>query len=62
MKNMTYEEAIKKLETLAQRMEQAEVPIDEIAAQLQEAQKLIKYCRERLTKAEEAVQQILEAR
>ena len=47
---MTYEEAIQKLEAISQQMEQGSISIDDLTKQLQEAQKLIKFCRDRLTK------------
>lgn len=47
---MTYEEAIQQLESLTRQMEQGNISIDELATKLQEAQKLIKFCRDRLTK------------
>lgn len=47
---MSYEEAISQLETLSRQMEQGNISIDELAEKLQEAQKLIKFCRDRLTK------------
>lgn len=59
---MTYEEAINKLETLARQMEQGSVPVDEMADRLREAQNLIKYCRERLVKADETVKEILDSK
>lgn len=58
---MTYEQAIDRLEQLAQQMEQGEVPIDEMVTRLREAQTLIKQCRQQLTKADEQVRQILDA-
>ncbi len=60
-KKMTYEQAIDRLEQLAQQMEQGEVPIDEMVTCLREAQTLIKQCRQQLTKADEQVRQILDA-
>ena len=57
---MTYEQAIDRLEQLAQQMEQGEVPIDEMVTRLREAQTLIKQCRQQLTKADEQVRQILD--
>ena len=60
-KKMTYEQAIDRLEQLAQQMEQGEVPIDEMVTRLREAQALIKQCRQQLTKADEQVRQILDA-
>lgn len=59
-KKMTYEQAIDRLEQLAQQMEQGEVPIDEMVTRLREAQTLIKQCRQQLTKADEQVRQILD--
>ncbi len=56
---ITYEQAIAQLETLAQQMERGEVPIDEMAGRLRLAQQLIEYCRQRLTAADASVQQIL---
>lgn len=58
-KKLTYEQAIAQLEQLAQQMEQGNVPIDEMANKLREAQSLIKHCREQLLDADKAVQQIL---
>ena len=60
-KKLTYEQAIDRLEQLAQQMEQGEVPIDEMVTRLREAQTLIKQCRQQLTKADEQVRQILDA-
>ena len=39
---MKYEEAIAKLEQIARQLEQNQLPIDQIAAQLREAQELVK--------------------
>ena len=58
---MTYEQAVDRLEQLAQQMEQGEVPIDEMVSRLREAQTLIKQCRQQLTKADEQVRQILDS-
>ncbi|MBQ8969553.1 MAG: exodeoxyribonuclease VII small subunit [Bacteroidaceae bacterium] len=58
-KELTYEQALERLEQLAMQMEQAEVPIDEMADRLREAQQLLRYCRMRLTSADDAVKKIL---
>ena len=50
--NMKYEEAMAQLETIVRKMESNELNIDEIAAQLKTAQRLIKFCRDKLTKTE----------
>ena len=50
--NMKYEEAMAQLEAIVRKMESNELDIDEIAAQLRTAQRLIKFCRDKLTKTE----------
>ncbi|MDD7303812.1 MAG: exodeoxyribonuclease VII small subunit [Bacteroidaceae bacterium] len=49
---MNYEEAMQRLEQIADQMERGETGIDKMAALLQEAQKLLKQCRRQLTDAE----------
>ena len=49
---LKYEEAMAQLETIVRKMESNELDIDEIAAQLKTAQRLIKFCRDKLTKTE----------
>ena len=55
---MTYEEALKQLETIVRKMESDEYSIDEIAVQLKTAQQLIKFCKDKLTKTEQEIQKI----
>ena len=50
--NLKYEEAMVQLEAIVRKMESNELDIDEIAAQLKTAQRLIKFCRDKLTKTE----------
>ena len=45
-----YEEALAQLETIVRKMEQNEFDIDELAVQLKTAQRLIKFCKDKLTK------------
>ena len=56
--NPKYEEALAQLETIVRKMEQNEYNIDELAAQLKTAQRLIKFCKDKLTKTEEELQKI----
>ena len=60
-KKETYSEAMKRLENIVARIESNELDIDELGNQLKEAQKLIKYCREKLYKAEVEIKQMLES-
>ena len=53
-----YEEALAQLETIVRKMEQNEYNIDELAAQLKTAQRLIKFCKDKLTKTEEELKSL----
>jgi exodeoxyribonuclease VII small subunit len=53
-----YEEALAQLETIVQKMEQNEFDIDELAAQLKAAQRLIKFCKDKLSKTEAEILKI----
>ena len=57
--NLTYEEAMKRLEALAQQMENGDIAIDVLAEKLKEAQDLLKFCRDKLTKADDEVKKLL---
>lgn len=58
-KKETYAEAMKRLEAIVARIESNELDIDALGEQLKEAQKLIKYCREKLYKADAEIKKIL---
>jgi exodeoxyribonuclease VII small subunit len=53
-----YEEALTQLEAIVTKMENNEYNIDEIAVQLKAAQRLIKFCKDKLTKTEEELLKI----
>lgn len=57
-----YEEAVRQLEDIVEKMESGDMDIDSICAQLKIAQKLIKQCKDRLTKTDEEIKKILEAK
>ena len=48
MKEIKYEEAVHKLEAIVDKMERGELDIDSMAAQLKEAQELVKLCKQKL--------------
>ena len=50
--NIKYEEALAQLETIVRKMEANEYDIDELTAQLKTAQRLIAFCKDKLTKTE----------
>ena len=59
-KKETYTEAMKKLEAIVAKIESNELDIDQLGENLQEAQKLIKFCREKLYKADTEIKKMLE--
>lgn len=54
-----YEQAMAELEDIVAKVENNEMNIDDLTAQLSRAQQLIKFCRGRLLKTEEEVKKIL---
>ena len=56
--NIKYEEALAQLETIVRKMESNEFDIDELAVQLKTAQRLITFCKDKLTKTEAEIQKI----
>ena len=56
---MKYEEALRQLESIVQKMEQGQFDVDELAEQLKQAQILIKTCRDKLGKADDEIKKIL---
>ena len=55
---LKYEEALAQLETIVRKMESNEFDIDELAVQLKTAQRLITFCKDKLTKTEAEIQKI----
>lgn len=58
-KETKYEMAISQLEEIVERLENNQLGIDEMTAQLKKAQQLIKLCKDRLAKTDEEIQKIL---
>jgi exodeoxyribonuclease VII small subunit len=52
MKEMKYEDAIKKLTDIMQKLESGETPLDKTFEMYEEGKKLIAFCRKQLTEAE----------
>lgn len=55
---LTYDQAMKRLEDMADAMERGDTPIDQMEAQLREARELLAQCKRRLTLTEEAVNRV----
>ena len=60
-KEQKYEAAMRQLEDIAAKMENGELDIDSLSEQLKTAKKLIKQCKDRLTKTDEDIRKILGA-
>ena len=58
-KNLTYEQAMKRLESIVEGFEQNTLKLDQLTEQLAEAQTLIKFCNDKLQQVETDVKQIL---
>ena len=56
----TYSEAMKRLEVIVSKIEGNELDIDELGNYLKEAQKLIKFCKDKLYKTDQEIQRMLE--
>lgn len=58
-KEMKYEEAVAELERVVTQIESGQMDLDAVTEKLKKAQKLIKYCKERLTETDGEIQKIL---
>jgi exodeoxyribonuclease VII small subunit len=58
-KPKTYQEAFEELQLLVHKMENAEIPVDELAEMIKRATLLINICKKKLTDAEEEVKSLL---
>ena len=58
-KQLTYSEAITRLDEIVQLIDNNEVEIDQLADKIKEANKLIAFCSEKLTKAEKEMENLL---
>lgn len=59
-KKITYEQAMKRLEEIVDRIDRNESDLDSLTEQLKEAQTLIKFCRDKLYKTDEEIKKMLE--
>jgi len=57
---MKYEEALRQLDEIVQKMERNEYSIDELTTQMKKARELIRQCKDKLTKTDEDIKKILE--
>ena len=58
-KEIKYEEALSQLEDIVSKMENEELDIDELTTEVKQAQKLVKLCKDKLTKTDKEIKTIL---
>jgi exodeoxyribonuclease VII small subunit len=56
----TYQDAFEELQLLVRKMENSEIPVDELAEMIKRATLLINICKKKLTDTEEEVKGLLE--
>lgn len=59
MNKISYREAMEKLEEIVSGLESDEIPVDELAAKVKEASRLIRICKSVLYETEEEVNKVL---
>mgnify|MGYP002679312105 FL=1 len=59
-KEFKYEAAMMQLEEIVKKMENGDLDVDSLCEQLKVAQKLIKQCKDKLTKTDEEIKKILD--
>ena len=57
---MKYEQAVRELEQIVERMENDELDIDQLSEQLKRAKTLVKLCKDKLTKTDAEIKAVLE--
>ena len=59
-KEFKYEASMMQLEDIVKKMENGDLDVDSLCEQLKVAQKLIKQCKDKLTKTDEEIKKILD--
>ncbi|VFB13895.1 Exonuclease VII small subunit [Bacteroides heparinolyticus] len=58
-KKETYAQALARLEDIVSRMDNNELEIDELAEKIKEANEIIAFCSDKLTKADREIEKLL---
>lgn len=59
MKDINYEQSLRSLEQIVEKMESGQLNVDELADNLKKAQALLKQCQEKLTRTEEQINKLI---
>jgi len=57
--NLTYEQALARIEEITGQIETGEMNVDELAKQVKEASDLLKFCKSKLFETEQEIEKIL---
>lgn len=57
---LKYEDAVRQLETIVDKLESNELGIDQLSSELKKAQQLIRLCKEKLTKTDNEIKKLLD--
>lgn len=57
---LKYEDAVRQLETIVDKLESNELGIDQLSSELKKAKQLIKLCKEKLTKTDNEIKKLLD--
>ena len=60
MENITYNEAVCRLDEIMNRVQNGKLDVDELSGMLKEAQQLVQFCRNRLHLVNEEVKALLQ--
>jgi len=55
-KSLKFEEAIEQLETTVEQMENDQLPLDQLILRYEEGMKLVQFCQEKLSEAEQKIE------
>lgn len=58
-KKLTYSQAIERLEKIVQQIDNNELEIDALSEKIKEANEIIAFCTEKLTKADKEIEKLL---
>lgn len=61
MENITYAQAVERLEEIMNSIQGGGMDVDKLAVALKEASVLVQFCRDKLYKVDEEVKQLLES-
>ena len=60
MEELSFEESLKQLEEIVNKLEKGDVPLDDAIDEFNNAMQLVKICNEKLNNAEESIAKIVE--